>query len=206
MKDIPLKAKVECTDGRGGSVTAVIVNPVTEEMTHIVVQDKNLGDHLVPLGLVGETSEHEINLVIKKDELMALPPFTEQHYIMVEALEGAHYQGGQWFSPYVAAVDTMTVPVEDELVPHGELAIHRGTDIEATDGHVGVLDEFIIDPESGHVSHLVLRKGHFWGKYEIAIPLSAVEKTEYDTVILNIDKAAVKALPKVDVKRNYSDE
>lgn len=204
MKDIPLNAKVQCSDGDVGSLTAVIVNPVTDEMSHIIVQDEGLADHLVPLDLVAETSEKKIHLTCTKEELKDLPNFTEKHYILVEAVEGARYQGGQWFSPYVSPVEAMAVPIQDELVPHGELAIHRGTDIEATNGHIGTLDEFIVDLESGHVSHLVLRKGHLWDKHEIAIPLSAIERTEYDTVYLNIDKDAVKALPAVDVKRKYS--
>ncbi|MBE2223802.1 MAG: PRC-barrel domain containing protein [Anaerolineae bacterium] len=204
MKDIPLKAKVICGDGHGGSVTAVIVNPVAEEMTHIVVQDEHLADHLVPLALVAETSEKEIQLTCTKAELEMLPAFTEKHFMPVAPEEYAMYQGGRWMSPYVVPLDTMTVPVDEENVPPGELAIHRGTDISATDGHVGVLDEFIINPENGHVTHFVLRKGHLWGKHEIAIPLSAIDHTEYDTVYLNIDKDAVKALPPVSVKRNYS--
>ena len=38
MKDIPLKAKVLCTDGHGGTTTAIIVNPVKREVTHIIVE------------------------------------------------------------------------------------------------------------------------------------------------------------------------
>jgi len=32
--DIPLNAKVECTDGSCGESMAVVVEPVTKEMTH----------------------------------------------------------------------------------------------------------------------------------------------------------------------------
>lgn len=204
MKDIALKAKVECSDGHGGTVTAVIVNPLAGEMSHIVVQDKNLADHLVPLDLVAETSEKTIHLTCTIEELKALPQFTEKHYMPVSPEENALYQGGQWMSPYVEPVNTMVVTIDEEHVPPGELAIHRGADVNATDGHVGVLEEFVIDAESGHVTHFVLRKGHLWGKHDIAIPLSAIDGTEYDMVNLNIDKEAVKALPKIDLKRNYS--
>lgn len=203
MKDIPLKAKVQCSDGHGGSVTAVIVNPVTESITHIVVQDEGLGDHLVSLDAIGETSENEIKLTCTKDELAAMIAFTEKHFMEVDATNDPNFQG-QWYSPYVASVNTDVVQINEEQVPPGELAIHRGTDISATDGHVGVLDEFVIDPESGHVTHVVLRKGHLWGKHDVAIPMSAIDHTEYDVVYLNIDKDAVKALPTIDVKRNYS--
>ncbi len=202
MTDIPLKAKVECSDGHGGTVTAVIINPVAGEVTHIVVQDENLADYLVPLNLIGETSDGTVHLTCTKVELEALPTFTEKHFMPVGTAEDPMFQSGEWFSPYVASVNTMVVQVGEENVPPGDLAIHRGTDISATDGHVGVLEEFVIDPESGHVTHVILRKGHLWGKHDIAIPLSAIDHTEYDTIYLNIDKDAVKALPTVELKRS----
>ena len=38
--DIPLDAEVLCTDGAGGRSTCLIINPVTKEITHLVVQTK----------------------------------------------------------------------------------------------------------------------------------------------------------------------
>lgn len=201
MNDIPLKAKVQCSDGDGGTVTAVIINPIAGDITHIVVQDKDLADHLIPLALVADTTDNTVELSCTVDEFIALPAFTEKHFVPVSAAADPNFQG-QWFSPYVASVDTMVVTVDEENVPPGELAIHRGTDVSATDGHVGVLEEFVIDPKSGHVTHIILRKGHLWGKHEITIPISAIDHHEYDTVYLNIDKDAVKALPTVKLKRD----
>lgn len=202
MHDIPLKAKVQCSDGHGGTVTAVIINPIAGDITHIVVQGESLADYLVPLALVAENTDNTIHLSCTKADLEALPTFTEKHFMPVNASYDPMLQGGEWFSPYVASVDTMVVTVDEENVPPGELAIHRGTNVNATDGHVGVLEEFVINSESGHVTHIVLRKGHLWGKHDITIPMSAIDHTEYDTVYLNIDKDAVKALPTVELKRD----
>jgi len=47
-----------------------------------------------------------------------------------------------------------------EIVPAGELAIHRGDPVRATDGQVGHVGEFIVDSDSGYISHMVLQKGH----------------------------------------------
>ena len=69
-------------------------------------------------------------------------------------------------------------------------------------GHdFGSLDELLLDPDSGHVSHLVLVKGHLWGKKEVAIPVSDISFCDTKTVYLKIDKNAVHALPSVKVKR-----
>jgi|GEM_PF-4607064 len=42
MKDIPINAKVECTDGPVGRSTNVVINPVTRKVTHIAVKGKHL--------------------------------------------------------------------------------------------------------------------------------------------------------------------
>jgi len=36
---VPVGAHVQCTDGYGGSVTRLIVDPLARRLTHIVVQD-----------------------------------------------------------------------------------------------------------------------------------------------------------------------
>jgi sporulation protein YlmC with PRC-barrel domain len=73
--------------------------------------------------------------------------------------------------------------------------------IKATDGVVGKLDELVLDPKSGDITHVQMREGHLWGKKDVAIPVSAIEFVDEDTVYLKIDKKAVKTLPAVPVKR-----
>ncbi len=37
--EIPLNAQVECTDGVCGHSACVLINPVTDQVTHLVVQE-----------------------------------------------------------------------------------------------------------------------------------------------------------------------
>ena len=55
--DIPLNAEVRCTDGAGGRSTCLVINPVTKEITHLVVQTKDFfhDEHMVPLSFIAET-------------------------------------------------------------------------------------------------------------------------------------------------------
>jgi hypothetical protein len=53
----------------------------------------------------------------------------------------------------------------------------------------------------GTVTNLLLREGYLGGKKDVAVPVSAVDFCDADTVHLKLDKAAVKALPSVPVKR-----
>jgi hypothetical protein len=44
------------------------------------------------------------------------------------------------------------------------LALSQHDSVEATDGHVGNIAEFLIDPRTDAITHLVLREGHLWGR------------------------------------------
>jgi len=53
------------------------------------------------------------------------------------------------------------IPVDEEQIPPGEPAVYRSARVEATDGKAGVLGEFLVNPLNGHISYLILMKGHF---------------------------------------------
>lgn len=75
--------------------------------------------------------------------------------------------------------------------------------VECTDGHIGRVAELAAEESDDHVTHLVLQKGHLWGKREVVLPLSAVDRVEGDTVYLKLTKSAVGQLPSVPLKRSY---
>jgi hypothetical protein len=100
--------------------------------------------------------------------------------------------------------DVLTVRQEVEQVPSGERALHQGAHVNATDGKVGTVDELLLN-DSGQISHLVMHKGHLWGKKQVIVPLSAVDKVVDDTVYLKLDKATVSTLLTIPTKsRNVS--
>jgi sporulation protein YlmC with PRC-barrel domain len=192
--DIPVDAEVRCADGPCGQSACVILNPTTEEVTHLVVKEKHLPytERLVPITLVMETTPHLIRLRCTGDELATLEPFIETEFI----------QGPYLMWPYVAP-ETAIVPLEHEHIPPGELAVRRGTRVEATDGHVGRVDEFLVDPASEHITHLILREGHLWGQKDVTIPVSQIDRIEKDTVYLKLDKKRIEALPTIPVRRRW---
>jgi hypothetical protein len=100
-----------------------------------------------------------------------------------------------WDRPY-AVSQTTVVRVQRKHIPPGELAMHQGARVEATDGHVGRVDEFLVD-SSEHITHLVLRDGHLWGQKEVIIPVSEIHHIEEDAVCLKIDRHTIESLPAV---------
>jgi hypothetical protein len=200
--DIPIGVDVECVDGSCGKSSYVVVNPIRREITHIVVAPGGLlvqPERLVPLELVIESTPDLIRLNCTKDEFKALEPFVDLEYVK-EELSDFDYAGEYLLAPY-RLPDAALTPVEVEQVPLGELAVRRGARVEATDGPVGRVDEFLVDPESEHITHLVMREGHLWGQRDVTIPISKIDRMEENTVYLKLDKESVEALPTVPVRR-----
>ncbi len=71
----------------------------------------------------------------------------------------------------------------------------------AVDGHVGEVDELIVDPADEHITHLILRKGHFWGRRDVSIPVDQIDRLEADTIYLKLGKRAIGQLPPIALPR-----
>jgi hypothetical protein len=214
--EIPLQAQVECTDGVCGRSVYVLINPVLDQVTHLVVRENSSPntEYIVPVDVVSETIADTIQLRCSKAELEKMDPFIKTTFIEERVPErnyrygGARYGiGSYYYMPYVTSEITVQVPVEHQQIPPGELAVRRGTRVEATDGYVGHVDEFVVNPENGHITHLVMREGHLWGQKDVIIPLSAIgdpRKDREDTVFLKLDKHQIESLPTFPVHRRWS--
>ena len=210
--EIPLQAQVECTDGVCGRSVYVVINPVVDQVTHLVVKEDASpnAEYMVPVDFVTDTTADMIKLRCSKADLEMMDPFTQTTFIQEKVPEmnystgGGGYGMGSFYMPYVTPEKTILVPEEIQQTPPGELAVRRGTQVKATDGYVGKVDEFVVNPDNGYITHLVMREGHLWGKKDVAIPLSAMGELREDTLFLNLDKAQVEALPTFPVSRRWS--
>ena len=213
--EIPLQAQVECKDGVYGRSVFVLINPVLDKVTHLVVKGDlfpNI-EYIVPVDIVSETIVDTIRLSCSKAELEKMDPFIKTTFIE-EKVHGNTYgyggmygMGSYYYMPYVTPEITVQVPVAHQQIPAGELAVRRGTRVEATDGYIGQVDEFVVNPENGHITHLVMREGHLWGQKDVIIPLSAMgdpRKDREDTVFLKLDKHQIESLPTFPVHRRWS--
>jgi uncharacterized membrane protein len=65
--------------------------------------------------------------------------------------------------------------------------------------------ELIIDPKTGEVTHFLLMKGNIFGKKEVAIQVSSIDRIEDDTIHLKIEREKVNDLPSLPVKRTWDE-
>lgn len=201
--DIPIDATVSCIEGPCGESTVVILDPTTEKITHVVVKSNGFphGEHLVPVNVIEDSTPDSILLSCTKDELAKMDAFVEHEFIRPEKPFKRYEADYFMMWPYSYPLEEHLIDIQYEHIPPGELAVRRGEKVQATDGRVGVVDEFLIDPTNEHVTHIVLREGHLWGKKDVAIPISQVDHISDGTVYLDLDKASIESLPAIPVKR-----
>jgi hypothetical protein len=197
--NIRLNAEVHCPDGAGGHTTAVIVDPLAQQLTHIVVESHET-THLVPFAAIAHSGDTGVQLHWTQSQLAQAAPFEEVVYVGDE--------GSGVVAPPSAVVPYTLDPeyaleavelsyLRVEQVPEGHVAIHRNAAAEATDGRAGEIDAFAVDQATGQITHVMLHHGHLWAKRHVAVPVSAVDHVLADTVVLNVDKAAADQLSDV---------
>ncbi len=211
--EIPLQAQVECTDGVCGRSVYVLINPVIEKVTHLVVREdlSPNTEYIVPVEAVSATIVDTIQLRCSKAELEKMDPFVQTDFIEEKVPSenfvygaGMYGMGSYYYLPYVTSEGKAYDSVKTQQIPSGELAVRRGTRVEAKDGYVGKVDEFVVNPKNGLITHLVMREGHPWGKKDVIIPLSAMDKTLDGTMFLKLNKHGIESLPTFPVHRRWS--
>lgn len=215
-------ADATCTDGVCGEVSRVVINPVSETVTHLVIEPKHrhAAARLVPVGLL-DTTTGEIRLRCTVEEYEKLDPAEETHFLPDDDGYAGYGPGQAYLWPYYGlgagglemgmwagdenvglgtSVDIAGVagPVTTDVVPAGEVAVYRGDQVSATDGQIGRVQGLVIAGADHHITHVLLQKGHLFGRKEVAIPISAVTGTG-DGIQLNITKQQVEDLPSANL-------
>ncbi len=193
-------AKARCTDGICGRVTQVVIDPIEDKVTHLIVEPEHrqgLG-RLVPIEGV-KSGRDQVDLACTRAEFDRLETAEE-----VRFLPGAEGDPGydaeqmlRW--PYFGG--NTSVPVVVDSLPVGEVAVRRSEDVYATDGRIGQVEGLIVDRRNRHVTHLLLKEGHLFAHQEVAIPIAHVESVDQDGVRLSISNQEVDDLPAADFQR-----
>lgn len=193
---VPIDAEVICSDGLWGHSSCVIINPINKDITNFVVREKRVAqnERLVPVGLIAETTPNSIVLYCSKEELENLPAFIKKQFVR-KSIPQYNLPGDNQDYMLWPLVTYQTVEKAEEHIPLGELTFHRGAVVEARDGQVGEVDEFIVETGGKHITHIVLDEAHFLGNQHVMIPVADIKRIEKDKVLLNLTKEDIKRLP-----------
>ena len=194
-------------DGYHGEVLAVVVDPAARTVTHLAVEPEGRQGlaRLVPLDLVDLAGAQAglVRLGCTEAEFKNLPPAEET---LAEFVPGypdpVQLLPPGWRGAGGPATDGGEIPRIPEketidVIPPGEVEERRGDQVRATDGDIGRLHAVRVDPDSGQLTHLLVREGHVWTRKDVAIPVGAVASFD-DGIRLSLTSQQVRDLPPAD--------
>ncbi len=198
---LAIGAAAVCRDGFPGELKGLVVDPRARAVTHLVIEPEHAQGlaRLVPLDRADATAE-PIRLRYTEAEFKDLSPaeetlaeFVPGYEVPVQLLPA----GEGWRPADGPVADGGTIPQIREmetvpLVPETEAEESGGDHVHATDGDVGQFHGLRVNPESGEVLAVLLKR-HPWGHAELAIPIGKVSGFEAG-VQLSITKQEVKDL------------
>jgi PRC-barrel domain protein len=213
-----LGCPVHCSDGPFGALADVVIDPTRRRVTHLVVEPhhRHALARLVPVELASaeDGSRPAVALRCTVEEARRLAPVQEFAYLRfgefpledpewdigVQNVLVQPYYDSPGFDNNPLDLDPY-VAITYDRIPKGEVEIRRASDVLSADGQrLGHVDGFLVDGDDT-VTHVVLERGHVFGRRDVTIPIAAVGRVATDSVTLNLSKDEVGDLPAVHVHR-----
>ncbi len=94
-----LKSKVRCTDREIGEVAKVVLDPLSHEISHIVVSLNGSGERQVAMGHVGAVAEDLVELRTASSDIVALPQFNRDDFVTTHEVEISHLEDNLHVTP-----------------------------------------------------------------------------------------------------------
>jgi sporulation protein YlmC with PRC-barrel domain len=183
-------AHVDASDGRCGHLTAVILDPADQSLTHLVVEPGHHEERarLVPVDLLASVDDDLIGLDCTKLEF-------EQLDSAADVTLAPEYRAALSSRPLAHHRQTMS----SDYVPPGKVEMRRGDPVHASDGWIGAVQDLVVDPVDHHVTHVILQEGHVWGRKDVAIPIGGANCVG-DSIRVDLTTQEIKALPPVSLR------
>lgn len=205
--DEPLEvgAEVFAGGGRRGKLARVIVDPIRQVVTHIVVAPEHhsgLGK-LVPIELVADAGSDRIELECTQAQFETLDDAEDVQFLPgdTDAIGyGSHSMSWPYFGIETSSGPGHS-PMYTDRIPAGEVEVRRGDEVHASDGWVGSVHGLVIDPQDHHVTHVLLQEGHLWGRKQVAIPIGAASSVGNE-VRVAMTQQEIQELPPVKLRQS----
>lgn len=200
-----------------GVVDRVVIDPVSKEVTHLVVQRGLLftEDKVVQLSMVDSATEDGVTLRESADDLKELPDFEETLYIPAEPRRVPAEQDtrpepdtywayplywyppiGPWWTANVYAGYAMPkyFTMIEQNIPEGMVALKEGARVISSDGeHIGDIERILADSLENRATHLLISKGMFLKNVKL-IPSGWVTNVFEDEIHLAVASDLVESL------------
>lgn len=207
-------SRVRCAGEECGELDFVVVDPVADKLTHLVVRpdDEEAPARLVPVHIAVPGADGiELNCTLARFE--EFEPLLRTRFLPGAGDAAVPRHGDrvlEWpfyglslapaLSGMAPGADPQPATVVFERIPLGEVSVRRGERVHAADGEIGRVRGLVVVPPDSAVTHILLDEGHLWGRKRVAIPIRDVTGIDDDGVAVRLTKDEIKDLPPVDVE------
>ena len=196
-----------------GKINRVVLEPVTNEVTHIVVQKGWLlpVDKVVPIAMISSATEDRVVLNENIGNFEELPAFEETHFVELteadaippENLTYRYAPAYYWYPPsgyigyprFGAEYYGWPPTVTTRNIPADTVPLKEGANVMSSDGeHVGDVERIFIDSQSHKANHFLISQGLLFKEQKL-IPSHWVSSVEEDKVHLAVPSRLLERLP-----------
>ena len=196
-----------------GKINRVVLDPATNEVTHIVVQKGWLlpEDKVVPLRMINSATEERVVLNEDTGDFEQLPPFEETHFVELteddtSPAERPTYRYATayyWYPPsgymgypaYGLGYYNRPPVKTQQNIPENTIPLKEGANvISSDDEHVGDVERLFVDPDSNRATHFLISQGLLFKERKL-VPAHWVRSVEEDKVYLAVPSRLLERLP-----------
>jgi uncharacterized protein YrrD len=204
------------TGDKVGDIDRVVMNPVTGEITDLVVRKGFLfpDDRVICTDLIDSATEDRVVLGDVED-IEELPAFEQIHYIRTDRVNkdaapprvgyvAPYYwypnPGMTWWGsmryplypapPYVARIE--------RNIPVGTVPLKEGAKVITSDEKtVGDIESVFVDPTQERATHIEISRGLFFKERKV-VPTSWITNVLENEVHLGVSSGLIKSLPEYE--------
>lgn len=195
--NLEIGAEVLGPDGKLGTLTHIVIEPLGERVTHVVILRGGLHpwEKVVPTERLTRTEGARVWTDLPLAEMDAFPdyiafsgeapaPASPSDLPMGDLRPAGLFWPTTVLGWYLPSHQTHTPAHAHANLPPGTHGLRSGTEVHCRDGKIGRLDEVLYDEESGRATGMVIRKGFIFVR-ELEAPIDWVEAID-DTIRLNV--------------------
>lgn len=200
-----------------GRIDRVVIDPATDEVSHLVVKKGILftEDKVVPITDI-ETTGEKTTILKKTAAPDDYPEFDETHYIPNAGVEDFDRRQTDearqllWYhaavkapylksSPYPSDHKPLYYKKTHRNIPDDAVALEEGADVKDTDGkHLGTIEDIFAEPETFTITHLLVSSGMI-KKDSKLVPVNWINDIVEDAVQLHINSRVFESLPDAEM-------
>ncbi|HJQ14015.1 MAG TPA: PRC-barrel domain-containing protein [Anaerolineales bacterium] len=199
-----------------GKVNRFVVDPATNEVTHIVIQKGWLlpEDKVVPFEMVNTATEERVVLSEEVGDFDSLPPFEERQFVRAAEDEPGdatptadpkyQYTPAYYWYPAQSNIGFPGIALGHYAWPSGEkkrnipedtIPLREGTNIMSSNGEsVGSVERLFLEEGSNKVTHFVISQGVLFKDRKL-VPAHWVKSVDEDAVSLAVSSKLLEGLP-----------